>query len=176
MRTLQPTSSYRHKILRIAMQLRPSVVNNPKDPKHEALPSDLFMPGKHPNATKQSDIQALLRLLHREMNQSGTCTTCYHSLLFANSQPIASLFRFSPNSGCYDIPYQEGDGLTRSSLSQENRSSTVEQSGVTEHTFKLFSFLLFLGLVAYTRGTESQPCSRATLACQEIPQRHSTMG
>ncbi len=41
-RTLHPTSSTGHKILRIVMQLRPSVVNNPKDPKHEVLPSDLI--------------------------------------------------------------------------------------------------------------------------------------
>ena len=68
-RTLHPASSNGHKILRIVMQLRPSVVNNPKDPKHEVLPTDLFMPGKHPNAAKQSDIQALSRLLHREMKK-----------------------------------------------------------------------------------------------------------
>ena len=65
-----PVSSTGHKIPRISMQLKPSVVNNPKDPKHEVLPTDLFMPGKHPNAAKQSDIQALVRLLHREMHLS----------------------------------------------------------------------------------------------------------
>ncbi len=137
-RTLQPASGNGHKILRIAMQLRPSVVNNPKDPKQEVLPSDLFMPGKHPNATKRSDIQALLRL-HREMNQTSTCTTCYHSLMFANVQPKARSFQVSPKRGDYDVPDQEGDGLTRSSFSQVNRAHNLEQSGVREHTFKRFS-------------------------------------
>ena len=50
------------------MQLKPSVVNNPRDPKHEVLPTDLFMPGRHPNAAKQADIQALVRLIHREVH------------------------------------------------------------------------------------------------------------
>ena len=74
-RALSPVSSAGHKILRLSMQLRPSVVNNPKDPKHEVLPSDLFMPGKPPNTAKQSDIQALLRLLHREIHLSSQCSS-----------------------------------------------------------------------------------------------------
>ena len=82
-RVLNTASSAGHKILRISMQLRPSVVNNPKDPKHEVLPSDLFMPGKHPNAAKQSDIQALVRLLHRETQLDNRCTPWYQSLAFA---------------------------------------------------------------------------------------------
>ena len=97
-RTLNTASSAGHKILRISMQLKPSVVNNPKDPKHEVLPSDLFMPGKHPNAAKQSDIQALVRLLHRETQHDNCCTPWYQSLAFARqSQQIV-------------------DGLNRSSL------------------------------------------------------------
>ena len=97
-RTLSTASSAGHKILRISMQLKPSVVNNPKDPKHEVLPSDLFMPGKHPNAAKQSDIQALVRLLHRETQYDNCCTSWYQSLAFARqSQQIV-------------------DGLNRSSL------------------------------------------------------------
>ena len=81
-RTLSPVSSAGHKILRLSMQLRPSVVNNPKDPKHEVLPTDLFMPGKYPNAAKQSDIQALVRLLHRETHLSSQCIAWYRSLAF----------------------------------------------------------------------------------------------
>ena len=65
------------------MQLEPSVVNNPKDPKHEVLPTDLFMPGKHPNEAKQADIQALVRLIHRETNADPHCTKYYRSLTFA---------------------------------------------------------------------------------------------
>ena len=97
-RVLNTASSAGHKILRISMQLRPSVVNNPKDPKHEVLPSDLFMPGKHPNAAKQSDIQALVRLLHREMQLDNRCTPWYRPLAFARQS------------------HQIEDGLNRSSL------------------------------------------------------------
>ena len=86
----QPSSSAGHKILQLSMQLRPSVVNNPKDPKHEVLPSDLFMPGKHPNTAKQSDIQALLRLLHREIHLSSQCSAWCSSLAFASVQSIAN--------------------------------------------------------------------------------------
>ena len=81
-RTLHPVSSTGHKILRISMQLKPSVVNNPKDPKHEVLPTDLFMPGRHPSAAKQADIQALIRLIHREVQSDPQCNTCYQSLAF----------------------------------------------------------------------------------------------
>ena len=79
-RTLHPVRSTGHKILRISMQLKPSVVNNPKDPKHEVLPTDLFMPGRHPSAAKQADIQALIRLIHREVQSDPQCSTCYKSL------------------------------------------------------------------------------------------------
>ena len=81
-RALHPVTSTGHKILRVSMQLKPSVVNNPRDPKHEVLPTDLFMPGRHPNAAKQADIQALVRLIHREVHSDPQGTTCYKSLTF----------------------------------------------------------------------------------------------
>ena len=106
-RTFSPVSSAGHKILRLSMQLRPSVVNNPKDPKHEVLPTDLFMPGKYPNAAKQSDIQALVRLLHRETHLSSQCTAWYRSLAFASGQPTENteLVRFSRSEGrlCHEM-------------------------------------------------------------------------
>ena len=113
-RTLHPTSSTGHKILRIAMQLRPSVVNNPKDPKHEVLPSDLFMPGKHPNIAKQADIQVLLRLLHREMQQSAASTEWFQSLPFAIAQPTITPSPHSPCADSVDRALLEWDGLNRS--------------------------------------------------------------
>ena len=114
--TLNPVSSTGHKILRLSMQLKPSVVNNPKDPKHEVLPTDLFMPGKCPNAAKHSDIQALVRLLHRETHLSTQCTTWCRSFAFASGKPAENTLlvrSLSSNDG----PCHERDGLNRSSLS-----------------------------------------------------------
>ena len=101
-RTLHPTSNTGHKILRIVMQLRPSVVNNPKDPKHEVLPSDLFMPGKHRNTAKQADIQVFLRLLHREMRQSAASTDWFQSLPFATAKPKNMPYQILPSTDSLD--------------------------------------------------------------------------
>ena len=114
-------------------------MNNPKDPKHEVLPSDLFMPGKHPNAAKQSDIQALLRLLHREIHQSSRCTTWYRSLTFASVQPIANPLGSSGLSLNDRRLYQEGDGLTRSSLSVDINPSNTTEAGLCAYTSQHFS-------------------------------------
>ena len=115
-RTFNTVSSAGHKILRLSMQLRPSVVNNPKDPKHEVLPTDLFMPGKHPNAAKQSDIQALVRLLHRETHLDSRCTTWYRSLAFANKSHWVE------------------DGLNRSSLPASSEWSDGMHSDLPSFT------------------------------------------
>ncbi len=140
-RTLHPTSSTGHKILRIVMQLRPSVVNNPKDPKHEVLPSDrLFMPGKHPSIAKQSDIQVLLRLLHREMHQSTTSTEWYQSLAFAVAQPTFLLPCHSPSADSLDRALLEWDGLNRSSHSSEDVRNQAELLTLTKYTSQHFSF------------------------------------
>ena len=139
-RTLHPTSSTGHKILRIVMQLRPSVVNNPKDPKHEVLPSDLFMPGKHPSIAKQSDIQVPLRLLHREMHQSTTSTEWYQSLAFAVAQPTFLPPCHSPSADSLDRALLEWDGLNRSSHSSEDVRSQAELLTLTKYTSQHFSF------------------------------------
>ena len=133
-RTLHPTSSTGHKILRIAMQLRPSVVNNPKDPKHEVLPSDLFMPGKHPNIAKQADIQVLLRLLHREMQQSAASTEWFQSLPFAIAQPTITPSPHSPCADSVDRALLEWDGLNRSAHPIEAERNHTEQSTLSRYT------------------------------------------
>ena len=128
-RTLSPVSSTGHKILRLSTQLRPSVVNNPKDPKHEVLPTDLFMPGKYPNAAKQSDIQALVRLLHRETHLSSQCT--------ASGQPTENTVVV--RSSCSkDSPCHEGDGLNRSSLPVNTNLSDNIHYGLASFTSQHF--------------------------------------
>ena len=131
-RTLHPISSTGHKILRVSMQLKPSIVNNPKDPKHEVLPTDLFMPGKHPNVAKQADIQALVRLIHRETNADPHCTKCYRLLTFANDHVGQELSRErSLNVGAGS--YSGRDGLNRSSL-------PIGINPTQDDTFDLASF------------------------------------
>ena len=140
MRTLHPTSSTGHKILRIVMQLRPSVVNNPKDPKHDILPSDLFMPGKHPSIAKQTDIQVLLRLLHREMQQSVTSTEWFQSLTFAIAPPTYLPSPHSPCADSLDRALLEWDGLNRSAHPNEADYNHTEQSSLSKYTSQHFSF------------------------------------
>ena len=121
------------------MQLRP-VVNNPKDPKHEVLPSDLFMPGKHPNAAKQADIQALLRLLHREMHQSSLSTTWFRSLSFASVQPETNPSMSSWLTSDAGRLLQEVDGLSRSSLHGDINLSDSTHDALCSYTSQHFSF------------------------------------
>ena len=43
----------------------PTVLNNPRDSKHETIPTDVFMPGKNGRVPKDNrSLQSLVRLLH----------------------------------------------------------------------------------------------------------------
>ena len=56
-----------HDIVKIGINVRPSVLNNPRHPKHEVIPSGVFMPGKDGTpVSSTSELQSLVRLLHRE--------------------------------------------------------------------------------------------------------------
>ena len=56
-----------HDIVKVRVSVRPNVLNNPKHPKHEVIPSGVFMPGKDGTpVTSTSELQGLVRLLHRE--------------------------------------------------------------------------------------------------------------
>ena len=56
-----------HDIVKIRINVRPNVLNNPRHPKHEVIPSGVFMPGKDGTpVSSTSELQSLVRLLHRE--------------------------------------------------------------------------------------------------------------
>ena len=67
-----------HDIVKVRVSVRPDVLNDPRHPKHEVIPSGVFMPGKDGTpVTSTSELQSLVRLLHREhgrlYSQWDTC-------------------------------------------------------------------------------------------------------
>ena len=54
-------------ILKLQVQLKPCVLNNPNDPKHATIPSNTFMPGKDGTAPRDiSSLYGLVGILHRQ--------------------------------------------------------------------------------------------------------------
>ncbi len=65
-RTLCTSQTNGHKILKLNVRVRPTVLNNPRDAKHETIPTEAFMPGKNGRIPKDNrSLQSLVRLLHR---------------------------------------------------------------------------------------------------------------
>ena len=56
-----------HDIVKVKVSVRLNVLNDTRHPKHEVIPSGVFMPGKDGTpVTSTSELQSLVRLLHRE--------------------------------------------------------------------------------------------------------------
>ena len=56
-----------HDIVKIKINVKPNVLNNPRHLKHEVIPSGVFMPGKDGTpVSSTSELQSLVRLLRRE--------------------------------------------------------------------------------------------------------------
>ena len=65
-RILHTSQTNGRKILKLSVRARPTVLNNPRDVKHETIPTGVFMPGKDGHATKDNrSLNRLVRLLHR---------------------------------------------------------------------------------------------------------------
>ena len=65
-RTLCTSQTNGHKISKLNVRARPTVLNNPRDAKHETIPTEAFMPRKNGRVPKDNrSLQSLLRLLHR---------------------------------------------------------------------------------------------------------------
>ena len=65
-RTLSTSQTTGHKILSLNVRVRPTVLNNPRDVKHETIPTEAFMPGKDGGPPKDNrSLNSLVRLLHR---------------------------------------------------------------------------------------------------------------
>ena len=55
-----------HKILKLNVKVRPTVLNNPRDVKHDTIPTEAFVPGKNGRMHQDNrSLQSLVRLLHR---------------------------------------------------------------------------------------------------------------
>lgn len=64
---IEPRGAQGHLILKLHVQLKPCVLNNPHDPKHSTIPSNIFMPGKDGAVPRDiSALYGLVRLLHRQ--------------------------------------------------------------------------------------------------------------
>ena len=72
-----------HEILNLMLQVRPNVLNHPAHPKHDVIPSGVFMPGKDGTPVHTTEeLQQLIRLLHREHGRlGGTRAVCYTVLV-----------------------------------------------------------------------------------------------
>ena len=65
-RTLSSSLVNGHKILKVNVKVRPTVLNNPNDCLHETIPTEAFIPGKNGRIPKDNRaLQSLVRLLHR---------------------------------------------------------------------------------------------------------------
>ena len=65
-RTLNSSLVNGHKIVKVNVKVRPTVLNNPNDCLHETIPTEAFMPGKNGRIPKDNRaLQSLVRLLHR---------------------------------------------------------------------------------------------------------------
>ncbi len=65
-RTLNSSLINGHKIIKVNVRVRPTVLNNPNDCLHETIPTEAFMPGKNGRIPKDNRaLQSLVRLLHR---------------------------------------------------------------------------------------------------------------
>ena len=76
--TLTSHAAQGHDILRLVLRVRPNVLDHPAHPKHEVIPSGVFMPGKDGTPVHTTEeLQQLIRLLHREHGRlGGTIAVC----------------------------------------------------------------------------------------------------
>ena len=59
--------NFGHMVVQMQLRVRPTVLNNPRRPKHETIPASVFMPGKDgtPAQSGTEALQGLIRLLQR---------------------------------------------------------------------------------------------------------------
>ena len=84
-KTLTSHAAQGHEILNLMLQVRPNVLNHPAHPKHEVIPSGVFMPGKDGTPVHTTEeLQQLIRLLHREHGRLGgtiaVCSNCSYAI------------------------------------------------------------------------------------------------
>ena len=88
-RTLTSHAAQGHEILNLTLQVRPNVLNHPDHPKHDVIPSGVFMPGKDGTPVHTTEeLQQLIRLLHREHGRlGGTIAVCSNCSCIIDGSP-----------------------------------------------------------------------------------------
>ena len=102
------------------------------------------MPGRHPSAAKQADIQALIRLIHREVQSDPQCNTSYQSLGFGLD--LAKQAEKPKKQVTVE------DGLNRSSLPSRNGPILSNPRDLEVFTSQHLSLSASFDLVANTGG------------------------
>ena len=105
-----------HEILKMKLNVRPTVISNPRHPKHLTIPSGVFIPaGKDGTPVKStSALQELVRLLHRE-----------HDRLYPKRQPSV----INKQLGSQDSHLAEGC----SSYEVDHTGMSYDFSAINEH-------------------------------------------
>ena len=101
-KTLTSHAAQGHEILSLSLQVRPNVLNHPAHPKHDVIPSGVFMPGKDGTPVHTTEeLQQLIRLLHREHGRlGGTIAVCSNCSCALDSPPnVDNMF-----AGCLALP------------------------------------------------------------------------
>ena len=79
--------NFGHKIVQMQLQVRPTVLNNPRHRKHDTIPASAFMPGKDgtPAQAGTDALQGLIGLLHRTRARFLGCQSNHANLSFPYS-------------------------------------------------------------------------------------------
>ena len=154
-RTLNSSLVNGHKILKIHVKVRPTVLNNPNDCLHETIPTEAFMPGKNGRFPKDNRaLQSLVRLLHRT-----------HKSWFANVIP-ADGFRLGDSTaylrpvGTYCLPGFIEDNIPNQMLPVQQLDVGAEE--------------LVSDRDVHSRGDPSEPCDVGNQMSPPFVQRTDT--
>ena len=140
-RTLHTSQTNGHKILKLSVRARPTVLNNPRDVKHETIPTGVFMPGKDGHATKDNrSLNRLVRLHHRT----------HHDLF--DGLPCPNRFRVGSQEGM-DLPNQR-DPLSLPSLAINDSPNVVLEQNYTHQNHNAARGLHS----TRNEGSDSIPC------------------
>ena len=98
-----------HKIVKLNVKVRPTVLNNPDDCLHETIPTEAFMPGKKGRIPKDNrSLQSLVRLLHHTHKRlfDGNLRTDGFRLDSGFDECVEDFAYQVPLFNCNDTPHQ----------------------------------------------------------------------
>ena len=111
--------NFGHKIVQLQLRVRPTVLNNPRHPKHETIPASVFMPGKPEKmATLRQQEQKPFRV------SSACCTVLVFNALHT-SLPLDTEAHYQFSAGAEGPMWNGGEAL--SSLSRVSKYDLVFQ-------------------------------------------------